>query len=157
MTGEAESRCPICGGKLKYRDRRKRFVRDPEGHRVVYLLRRLRCQETSCRKLHTELPDVLIPYKRYKRETFEAVTDYQKPDVPTDDRTHRKMRAWFRYFRDCFDEIHTSILARLRLPPRLFYTLCDMVTLLVTGGHWPPAPVRAFCPDRPTGTVAQNP
>lgn len=146
VTGEAESVCPICGGKLKYRDRRKRYVRDPEGRRVIYSLRRLRCQAKGCGKLHTELPDVLIPYKRYKRETFEAVTAFRKPDIPMEERTHRKMRSWYRYFRDCFDEIHSWILIRLRLPPLLMYDLHDMVTLFVRGGHWPPAPVRAFCP-----------
>jgi len=146
VTGKSESFCPICGGKLKYRDRRKRYARDTEGHRLVYSLRRLRCQEKSCGKLHTELPDVLIPYKRYTRETFEAVAEFGKPDIPEEERTHRKMRTWIRYFQNHFDEIHTWILIRLRLPPRLFYNLRDMVMLIVRGGHWPPAPVRAFCP-----------
>ena len=146
VTGEAESFCPICGGKLKYRDRRKRYVRDSEGHRLIYNLRRLRCQEKSCGKLHTELPDVLIPYKRYTRETFEVVAGVRTPDIPTDERTHRKMRAWTRYFRQYFNMVHMWISTRLRLPPRLFYDLGDMVTLIVRGGHWPPAPVRAFCP-----------
>ena len=113
---------------------------------MVYNLRRLRCQEKSGGKLHTELPDVLIQYKRYTRETFEVVAGVRTPDIPTDERTHRKMRAWTRYFRQYFNMVHMWIATRLRLPPRLFYDQGDMVTLIVRGGHWPPAPVRAFCP-----------
>ena len=62
--------CPKCGGELKYRDTKKRWLIDAGGNVCIYHLRRSKCK--SCGVLHTLLPDTMIPYKRYSRACIEA-------------------------------------------------------------------------------------
>lgn len=49
-----------------------------------------------CRKLHTELPDLIVPYKRYSAEVIVAVSNGNNTDVPQDGRTGQKIKAWFK-------------------------------------------------------------
>ena len=65
--------CPCCGGKLRYRDRRRRIKRSFGGTKCYLWLRRLICLE--CRRLHLELPDELVPRKHYSSEVIENVVD----------------------------------------------------------------------------------
>lgn len=53
--------CPKCGGILYYRDSRQRIRKKDGGEKQILIIRRLRCQ--SCKTLHNELPDCLVPYK----------------------------------------------------------------------------------------------
>ena len=138
MTGEAELSCPCCGGALKYRDRRQRKARDESGDWVIYQLRRLRCQ--GCGKLHTELPDFLLPYKRYCRAVFETVLFSKKAPIPVELRTHGKFRAWYRKLQEYFVSWKTRITPKgaVRFPHQQTFTLLEMVILLVQGGgHGP--------------------
>ena len=65
--------CPLCQETLKPRDSRWRIWCE-EGHDVYHIkVRRLYCKH--CRRLHTELPDCLSPYKHYTSETIEGVLD----------------------------------------------------------------------------------
>ncbi|WP_335338494.1 DUF6431 domain-containing protein [Paenibacillus naphthalenovorans] len=50
---------------------RKRISRNATGEVKVLSLRRLRC--TGCCKIHHELPDFLVPYKRYESTCIEEV------------------------------------------------------------------------------------
>ncbi|MDR1979898.1 MAG: DUF6431 domain-containing protein [Synergistaceae bacterium] len=56
--------CPFCGGFLTARDSRTRFVIRKDGERETWIVRRLRC--CSCGKLHTELPQFILPFKHYE-------------------------------------------------------------------------------------------
>jgi len=134
MTGEAELSCPCCGGALKYRDRRQRKARNESGAWVIYRLRRLRCQD--CGKLHTELPDFLLPYKRYCRAVFEAVLSGERADIPLELRTHGKFRAWYRRLQASFSSWKERMTKRgeLHFPRRQTFNLLDMVIHLVQGG-----------------------
>ncbi|MGI6467766.1 MAG: DUF6431 domain-containing protein [Syntrophomonadaceae bacterium] len=57
--------CPCCSGILKAISRRKRSCIDSLGEKVILSIRRLRCVE--CKRIHHELPDMLVPYKRHVR------------------------------------------------------------------------------------------
>lgn len=50
---------------------RKRGYINGDGEKKVLLIRRLQCP--SCRKTHSELPDIIIPYKRHCAETIEGI------------------------------------------------------------------------------------
>lgn len=65
IDSKEESICPCCGGPLKYRDSRKRMHRIAGGGKEWCLIRRLKCSNDKCRRLHNELPDFLCPYKHY--------------------------------------------------------------------------------------------
>lgn len=69
--------CPDCHAPLNGYDRRRRRVIDLEGATSSYYLRRLRC--AGCRKLHTEIPNFMLPYKQYAK----AAVEEGKKDGPS--------------------------------------------------------------------------
>ena len=84
IISEEEIACPICVGILKVIGSRGRGQNDSAGNKITLIIRRLRCQ--SCRKIHHELPDRVIPYKRHCAETVEKIYCFRvHPDV----RIHR--------------------------------------------------------------------
>lgn len=59
------------------------------------MIRRLRCK--PCKQVHHELPDILVPYKRYSSKSIEAVvTGEQMLSVVADESTINRWRKWFR-------------------------------------------------------------
>lgn len=59
------------------------------------VVRRFRCK--GCKKLHHELPDCFVPYKRYERECIETVLATHRDEasmVPVDDKTMSRWRWW---------------------------------------------------------------
>ena len=71
MRGNESAICPICGEVLSVRGRRERKIIDSGGEKVKLVIRRLRCER--CKRIHHELPDCIVPYKRHCSETIEAV------------------------------------------------------------------------------------
>ena len=65
--------CPYCGSEVKYRDRRIRKIKSLTGQVSRFRLRRLRCQ--GCARIHTEIPDIIQPYKRYDSHAIQCVLD----------------------------------------------------------------------------------
>ena len=56
----------------------------------------MRCEE--CRKIHHELPDFLVPYKRYTANVVEAVVESAKEAsvvaAAVEDSTQRRWKSW---------------------------------------------------------------
>lgn len=57
------------------------------------MIRRLRCE--TCRKIHHELPNILVPYKRYDAASIEQVVSQPNPTVAADESTLLRLRQWF--------------------------------------------------------------
>lgn len=55
--------CPDCGDKMRVRDSRIRCFIKEDGQKCLLRHRRLRC--AKCKKIHSELPDFIMPEKRY--------------------------------------------------------------------------------------------
>jgi len=92
-----KSVCPYCSGELVYRDSRARKSENLLGEISHFLLRRLRCQGT-CKTLHTELPDIIQPYKHYESAVIQSVID-GSADASTchaDDSTIRRWKNDFK-------------------------------------------------------------
>jgi hypothetical protein len=53
----------------------------------------MRC--AFCNKIHHELPNTLVPYKRYDRESIESMITESKPAVASDESTLKRVRTWF--------------------------------------------------------------
>ncbi|WP_235549875.1 DUF6431 domain-containing protein [Paenibacillus sp. Soil766] len=87
--------CPCCGEELKVIGSRKRISRNATGEAKVLSLRRLRCN--GCRKIHHELPDCLVPYKRYESTCLEEVVSEEEAGtvVAADDSTLYRWRSWY--------------------------------------------------------------
>lgn len=74
---------------------RKRKCKQSSGEEIHLIIRRLRCE--NCCKIHHELPDILVPYKRYTAESVEKIIAANKPaDVSADEATLYRWRAWFK-------------------------------------------------------------
>lgn len=69
--------CPVCGGELRYRDRklRGRIKEGEEREKELLLIPRGRCQNADCKRLHNGLPDCLVPHKHYDAEEISGVCD----------------------------------------------------------------------------------
>ena len=86
--------CPCCGGKLVVIGSRQRKLATAGGDQRVLIVRRLRCLQ--CRKIHHELPDCIVPYKRYESECVEqVVAGPTSSSVAADDATLRRWKRWF--------------------------------------------------------------
>lgn len=82
--------CPICHAPLSGYDLRRRQATDEEGITRSYYLRRLRC--AGCGKLHTEIPDFMLPYKHFTRETVAQGMKEGPNCCPADNSTIRRWR-----------------------------------------------------------------
>lgn len=97
LRGQEYVPCPCCGGHLKVIGSRiRKFIND-EAISLKLRIRRLRC--SACGRIHHELPDFLVPYKRYSSSCIEAVLDSNGcTAIPADESTLIRWREWFRHF-----------------------------------------------------------
>ena len=56
---------------MRVRDSRKRTVMDENGEKYIFSLRRFQCNR--CKSIHLELPDCIIPNKRYSKDAINMV------------------------------------------------------------------------------------
>ena len=93
IISEEENSCPVCVGVLIVIGSRKRKVINNEGNEETLVIRRMRCK--GCRKIHHELPDMIIPYKRHCAETIEKIINEDTTDVCCDFATEYRLKAWW--------------------------------------------------------------
>ncbi|MFD0959017.1 DUF6431 domain-containing protein [Paenibacillus chungangensis] len=85
---------PCCGGPLGIVGSRPRVWYKSSGEKAKLVIRRLYCE--ACGKIHHELPDLLVPYKRYDAESIEAVLSASnRTDVAADESTLLRWKCWF--------------------------------------------------------------
>jgi hypothetical protein len=86
---------PCCGEELSVIGSRERKLAGEDGERRLLIIRRLRC--TRCRRIHHELPDCIIPYKRYESACVEQVVSESAalPTVAADEATLQRWKHWF--------------------------------------------------------------
>jgi hypothetical protein len=106
--------CPCCGGVLEVVGSRRRVWYRSSGDQEKLIIRRLYCRQ--CERIHHELPDVLVPYKRYGAESIEpVVSDVEPADVAADDATLYRWRQWFEAWAPYAVGCLTSIALRFQL------------------------------------------
>jgi len=108
VRSKEQSICPICSSVvLKVIGSRNRKVIKSCGEELILIIRRLRC--SSCKKIHHELPDNIVPYKRYSSESIEAILDSTQNTVSSEESTIYRIRKWFEnmsgYFAKCLNAI----------------------------------------------------
>ncbi|CAB3389576.1 conserved protein of unknown function [Kyrpidia spormannii] len=86
--------CPCCEGALGVIGSRRRGCVRASGEKIQLIIRRLRCGR--CRRIHHELPDILVPYKRHEALGIEAAVSEPPADhVGAEESTLRRWRHWF--------------------------------------------------------------
>ena len=119
--------CPVCEHDLFVIGSRERKGRKPSGERITYIIRRLRCE--SCEKIHHELPNLFVPYKRYEAAGIESVLSHeQNSDVAADESTLYRWRLWFAkfssYWMSCLSAIAASTVRTFTICTPTDRTLC---------------------------------
>ena len=84
--------CPLCGLRLFSHGTCKRRVTTEDGLEI-HRLRVLKCR--NCKRTHRELPDTIIPYKHYGRETISTIVA-GKAKCGYEDSTRYRLMQWFR-------------------------------------------------------------
>lgn len=73
MINVNETRCPHCGGELRYYDKVRRIIRTKKGLKDCIFLRRLKC--VNCKSIHREINNCIFPYKHYESEIILGVLE----------------------------------------------------------------------------------
>ncbi|WP_144932265.1 DUF6431 domain-containing protein [Paenibacillus sp. MSJ-34] len=100
---------PCCSESLSVIGSRSRKLVHATGEKSELVIRRLRC--IGCRKIHHELPDCIVPYKRYESACVENVITLEpsEVDVAADHSTLFRWRSWFcslaAYLLGCLESI----------------------------------------------------
>mgnify|MGYP000845495661 FL=1 len=111
VKSDEQNPCPICGSLLKVIGSRRRCYFQDNGERRVLMIRRLHC--SSCNRIHHELPDLLVPYKRYESQSIEAaVTGSAALTVAADEATISRWKQWFSDMAGYFAGVLISIATR---------------------------------------------
>ena len=126
--------CPICGEVLVVIGSRKRKVIESGNNARTLIIRRLRC--TSCRTIHHELPDMVMPYKRHCADTVEKIISGETKDLICYESTMRRLRAWWSACILYFE----SVLASLRAKYGVVFTVGsaprEVVRAVVNANLW---------------------
>lgn len=94
VKSEEISICPICGNpELKVIGSRKRSALKGDGEAIILIIRRLRC--LGCKRIHHELPDMLVPYKRYSSGIIEVIVDDTSDEVSCENISIYRIKRWF--------------------------------------------------------------
>jgi hypothetical protein len=96
VRGAEEVPCPCCTERLGIIGSRERKVRGGGGEVRKLVIRRLRC--AGCRTIHHELPDLLVPYKRYESRCIEQAAREPEASVTAcaESSTLMRWKHWFR-------------------------------------------------------------
>ena len=114
VVSEESVPCPCCVGELRCIGSRLRGYLDEFGVKEILSIRRLRC--LTCRKIHHELPDRLVPYKRYEAKVLERVRSEGPEAVPEIDiSTVNRWRQWFAWFTRYADQCKDALSFRFGL------------------------------------------
>jgi hypothetical protein len=118
------------------RGRRERSLVESDGQKVTLVIRRLFCDK--CKRIHHELPDCIVPYKRHCAETIEKATQGGEAakTAAICDRTIRRIRAWWAAVLPYFLYILKSLTVKHRIqfdnPP----AFKEIVRAVVNSNGW---------------------
>lgn len=88
--------CPSCGCQLRVIGSRKRKYINKAGEKITLIIRRLKC--SNCKRIHHELPDILVPYKRHESCNIEDVLkDSDNCTVVAEESTFYRWKKWFKH------------------------------------------------------------
>lgn len=133
-TGTETIPCPTCHGVLKHYDRRRRYLVDEHGEKHTYWLRRLRC--VKCKRLHTEIPDLIVPYKRYGAAVIVSVAEGKDTSVPHEERTRQKIKAWCKKVTTHLQGVWRHLVVSGFASPNIVPDFIHLVRVTVNSGYW---------------------
>ena len=113
VTALEASYCPTCQTLLTVRSARERvyWKGDTDCEKKILLIRRLYCEQCDC--IHHELPDCVVPYKRYSADIIGNIANGQAfKDAPCPEGTARRLKAWWEAIKPYFMNILLTLIFR---------------------------------------------
>ena len=105
------SYCPVCHDELYMIGTRKRVRWRGNYDKHILLIRRLYCKK--CCEMHHELPDCLVPFKRYEADIIEkAVEGKSAKLLGVSDHTLCRFRGWWKAVKPYFLRILGTLTAK---------------------------------------------
>jgi hypothetical protein len=132
----------------------------PDGEKLLLSLRRLQCTNEACGRIHHELPDCLVPYKRHASASIESActpsAEAADTGISAENSTLSRWKRWAETFAQYWDSCLRAISSRMDMNPgtkpeassasplqRLFQHLghqpgwlAEIVRTLVNAGLW---------------------
>ena len=123
------TRCPFCGRRMCVAGSRKRVVRLSDGRIIYLIIRRLYCDR--CCHVHHELPDLIVPYKRYSSDAVEQLLSSRTSSISVgcETSTVQRLRVWFSLLRSYFESALESIKFIFKNDTRLAAELNQLLPL----------------------------
>jgi hypothetical protein len=126
--------CPICSASLSVRSLRLRGLIDSDGNKIKLLIRRLQC--SPCKRIHHELPDCIVPYKRHCAETIENIVTGNTRDVPCDENYIQRVLLWWSIVLPYFTGILESIAEKLKISFNTPPAFRETVRAVANSNNW---------------------
>ena len=92
---------------------------------MKFRIRRLVC--TSCRRIHSELPDIIQPFKHYAAKVIQNALDENTDMCPAEDST---IRRWISEFKAALKDIDGSLISLWMREHQKAWQLVRRVSLL---------------------------
>ena len=128
------SNCPLCQMLLFVRGTRKRVFYKSEEEKITLIIRRLYCE--NCKRIHHELPDCIVPYKRYGAEVIENIVNGKGAEAPCPEGTVKRIRGWWKavvtYFLNIQKTLEEKLPAEFSKPP----AFREIVRAVANSNHW---------------------
>jgi hypothetical protein len=113
--------------------RQRKLVSDDE-KKMTLLIRRLFCPE--CGRIHHELPDCIVPYKRHCAATIEKIIDDKAEEPPCESKTIRRIKTWWKiigaYLKSLLESLGEKYKTGFRNPP----AFKEMIRAAVNTNNW---------------------
>ena len=134
ITKEA-SCCPVCHEELGMIGTRERVRWKANYVQHKLLIRRLYCE--NCHKIHHEIPDCLVPYKRYEADVIEgAIEGKPANELGVSDNAVYRFRCWWgaveTYFSDILEMLAAKYDVSFGSPP----TFREAVRAATNSNNW---------------------
>ena len=139
ITGMEGVPCPVCGGRLFVHGTCRRGMKDETEQVRELRLRVLECE--NCGRTHREIPDMLVPYKRYSAQAICAMKETPEACV-AEPNVRQRILLWltwlFCYARHIAEGL-TLVGLKAAEPSgdSLIARLKHFVRLVVNSGFWP--------------------
>jgi hypothetical protein len=101
--------------------------------RQVLVIRRLYCEK--CKRIHHELPDCLVPYKRYGAIPIEKIVTGQGENV-CGDNTTRRIRAWWKAVKPYFLAVLITLTAKFDVSFGNAPAFREIVRAVANSNNW---------------------
>lgn len=126
--------CPICRCYLNVRGRRPRKLIDIlSGEKTILLIRRLYCEK--CSRIHHELPDCVVPYKRHSRESIEAIIE-DRGTVACETGTIMRIKSWWKIVLEYYLQILKSIETKYEMEFGDPMEFKELIRAVVNTNNW---------------------